>query len=408
MASGTPALADKNDNNCDKNEDKNCNHSEKNQKSSPKINCEIHIDAEDHLNNNEFGPNEQQCLNNSNNIKDSTVIQNPPSNGEFDSPTVVSVDPNDNQNNVPLNTEIKVTFDENMDQDTLDDGSLNIFNLDTGVDPGVNANPSSKSVTYTLDRPLEPGTRYEAELDSNIQDEDGNFLDCSNSNAVDSSCRWQFETTGSSSGNIELSPTSGPFDTPVSVSGTNFAPNSNVIITFGLIQQQIRQTDNNGDFDAEFAVIQTVPGPLTVTASDGSSSAQATFRVTSSPPENPIIGLNDTLGPVGTPVNIIGINFDPDSEVTITFRGNGTVTTATTSSLGVFSANFTVPTSTIGQHTVTATDEGSNSDSTIFTVSAQSTLSANEHLPTREPDIVASTPSSPNLSEKMILPDIFA
>ena len=49
-----------------------------------------------------------------------------------------------------------------MDQDTLDDGSLNIFNLDTGVDPGVNANPSSKSVTYTLDRPLEPGTRYEA------------------------------------------------------------------------------------------------------------------------------------------------------------------------------------------------------------------------------------------------------
>ena len=54
---------------------------QKNQNSSPKINCEIHIDAEDHLNNNDFGPTEQQFLNNSNNIKDSTVIQNPPSNG---------------------------------------------------------------------------------------------------------------------------------------------------------------------------------------------------------------------------------------------------------------------------------------------------------------------------------------
>ena len=163
-----------------------------------------------------------------------------------------------------------------------------------GVDPGVNANPSSKSVTYTLDRQLEPGTRYEAELDFNIEDDNGNFLDCSNSNDVDSSCRWQFETTGSSSGNIELSPTSGPFGTSVSVSGTNFAPNSNVIITFGLIQQQVRETDNNGDFDADFTVLQTVPGPLTVTASDGSSSDQATFTVTSSPPENPVIGLNTT------------------------------------------------------------------------------------------------------------------
>ena len=135
---------------------------------------------------------------------------------------MVSVDPNDNQNNVALNTEIKVTFDEKMDEDTLDDGSLNIFNLDGGIDPGVNANPSSKSVTYTLDRQLEPGTRYEAELDFGIEDEDGNFLDCCNSNDVDSSCRWQFETTGSSSGNIELSPTSGPFDTSVSVSRYQF------------------------------------------------------------------------------------------------------------------------------------------------------------------------------------------
>ena len=104
---------------------------EKNQNSSPKIDCEIHINAKDHLNDNDFGPNEQQCLNNSNNIKDSTVTQTTPgdNNGNFGSPTVVSVDPNDNQNNVALNTEIKVTFDEKMDENTLDDGSLRYLQL---------------------------------------------------------------------------------------------------------------------------------------------------------------------------------------------------------------------------------------------------------------------------------------
>ena len=30
---------------------------EKNQNSSPKIDCEIHINAKDHLNDNDFGPN---------------------------------------------------------------------------------------------------------------------------------------------------------------------------------------------------------------------------------------------------------------------------------------------------------------------------------------------------------------
>ena len=130
---------------------------------------------------------------------------------------------------------------------------------------------------------MEVGTGFEAELDFNIQDENGNFLQYTDSNDVDSNCQWEFTTTGHSSGNFELSPTSGPFDTPVSVSGTNFEPNSNVIITFGLVQQQVRQTDNNGDFDADFTVPQTAPGPLTVTASDKSSSDQATFTVTSSP-----------------------------------------------------------------------------------------------------------------------------
>ncbi len=102
MASGAPALAD---NHCHKNHDKNCNHSEKNQNSSPKINCEIQIVAEDHLNNNDFVPTDQQCLNNSNNIKDSTT-QNPPpdGSGNTSNPTI-SINPNSG----PVGTSVTVT-----------------------------------------------------------------------------------------------------------------------------------------------------------------------------------------------------------------------------------------------------------------------------------------------------------
>jgi len=57
-----------------------------------------------------------------------------------------------------------------------------------------------------------------------------------------------------------------------------------------------------------------------------------------------------------------------------------------------FFANFTVPASSIGPVLVVAT-QGSNSASKTFTV-ASSTLATSQS-------------SSPNLSEKMILPDIF-
>ena len=103
--------------------------SKKNQKVDHKVECEIDID---HNKNSVVGPNNQQCDNDSISLIDSTLIQSSPDNGNGDNiaPTVLSVDPNDNENNVSLNTEIKVTFDRTMDQDTLDDGSLKIFNLD--------------------------------------------------------------------------------------------------------------------------------------------------------------------------------------------------------------------------------------------------------------------------------------
>ena len=86
------------------------------------------------------------------------------------------------------------------------------------------------------------------------------------------------------------------------------------------------------------------------------------------------------------------------STVDITFNDTAGITTVTTTGNGVFFANFTVPPSSIGPVPVIAT-QGSNSASKTFTVTLGSTS---------QPNAAETIPSTPNLSEKMILPDIFA
>ena len=50
------------------------------------------------------------------------------SNDDFTSPTVKSTNPSDGDNNVPTDlSEIKVTFDEKIDKNTVDTGSLSVF-----------------------------------------------------------------------------------------------------------------------------------------------------------------------------------------------------------------------------------------------------------------------------------------
>jgi Bacterial Ig-like domain len=386
---------------------------EKNQNSIPKINCQIHIDAEDHLNNNDFGPNQQQCLNNSNNIKDSTVTQTSPgdNNGDFGSPTVVSTDPSDGDNNVPVDlSEIKVTFDENIDKNSVDTGSLSVFADNCGNtfcnDPDIqDVSVSGKTATFFInsnDR-LSPDTNYIARISSHIQDEDGNFLDCFNSKGVDDNCEWNFSTSGSTlNPTISLDPTSGTVLTSVTVTGNGFDPISNVVITFGGSTVATVTSTSNGGLSAIFNVpLFSSIGDQTVKATQGSNSASNTFTVTAL--VNPNIFLDPSAGPVGTSVDILGAGFAPSSTVTITFNGSAITTTpstVTTTPDGVFSANFTVPSSPVGSIAVTAT-QGANSASKTFVVT--SSLVA-----TNQPNVAATTPSSPNLSDKMILPDIFA
>ena len=97
-------------------------------------------------------------------------------NDDFNSPTVKSTDPSDGDNNVPTDlSEIKVTFDESIDKNSMDTGSLSVFANNCGNtfcnDPDIqDVSVSGKTATFSInsnDR-LSPDTNYIASISSSI------------------------------------------------------------------------------------------------------------------------------------------------------------------------------------------------------------------------------------------------
>jgi hypothetical protein len=221
---------------------------------------------------------------------------------------------------------------------------------------------------------------------------------------------------------ITINPTSGPSASLVTVTGNGFDPSSPIVISFQGDNRVTATWPSNGAFNTTFNVPSTSSnGDHIVKASQESNSVSKTFKVTdtvkatqgtNSSSETftntssvaPTITLNSTSEPIGTSVNITGAGFDPISTVAITFNDTDvttTPTTVTTSNNGEFFANFTVPlSSSVGFVQVVAT-QGSNSASETFIVT--SSLVA-----TNQSNVSATAPSSPNLSEMMIPPNIFA
>ena len=266
----------------------------------------------------------------------------------------MSTDPRDGDNNVPADlSKIKVTFNKIIDKNSVDTGSLSVFADNCGNnfcnDPDIqDVSVSGKSATFSInsnDR-LSPNTNYIASISSSIQDEDGNFLDCFNSNGVDDNCEWNFSTSGSSSNpTISINPTSGPVGTSVTVTGNGFDPISTVAITFGGSSVTTVTPGSSGGFTATFRVpLSSSIGDQTVKATQGSNSASKTFTVTTL--VNPIILLDPESGPVGTSVAITGAGFDPSSTITIEFDGDTCCynsNTVTCTPAGFFTATFNVP-----------------------------------------------------------------
>src|SRR3989475_788425 len=190
-------------------------------------------------------------------------------------------------------------------------------------------------------------------------------------------------TTGTPAAAITLNPTSGPTGTTVNISGSNFAANSGITISYdnaGIATTPTTiTTTSTGSFTGSITIpSSSAAGTHTVKATDGSAnSASASFTVTTGT-ITPTISLNPSSGPVGTTVTVSGSGFASNSGISITYGGTAIITnptTITTDSTGSFAGSITVPPSSLGTHTVKATDASSNSASAQFTVTPAISLS---------------------------------
>ncbi len=89
-------------------------------------------------------------------------------------PTVNATDPEDNEVNMPVNSEISATFSEPVNASTI---TANTFTLSLDGDPVPGSVTSSgNSATFNPDEELENGTIYTATITTGVQDTAGNSM----------------------------------------------------------------------------------------------------------------------------------------------------------------------------------------------------------------------------------------
>jgi len=156
--------------------------------------------------------------------------------------------------------------------------------------------------------------------------------------------------------NIDIDPDEGAVNDLITVTGTGFAKNEDITITFDNDEVAGDETSSKGSFEATFYVPELGAGTYTVKAEDKSdNSASATFKISTEVSISPTTSASSP-GAVGNSLTISGTGFKSSSEITITYKSAPVVFTTTSESDGSFSYTFTVPPSIAGEHTITATD----------------------------------------------------
>ena len=160
---------------------------------------------------------------------------------------------------------------------------------------------------------------------------------------------------------IILNAYSGATDSNLSVSGSGYAGDGEVSVSFGGQETAQSTTDKYGSFQATFRVPAFESGSYVVKAEDGSDNwAKAAFTLAAG------ASLSQSSGSVGTPLIVSGVGFNAAVLITITYD-NEEVATTVSDEDGSFSTTFNIPPSMGGNHTVTVTD-GTNTDESVFTM----------------------------------------
>lgn len=206
------------------------------------------------------------------------------------------------------------------------------------------------------------------------------------------------------SGTITLSPTSGTAGTSVTVSGSNFSPNSAITIRLGTTTLSTAPstvtTTSTGTFSVTVQIpIATTAGTHTITATDAAGRVgSTTFTVAAGQTS---ITLSPSSGTVGSAVTVTGSGFIPNRGITINLDGN-LVATATSSQTGTFSAIFNIPqTASSGARTVTASD-GDNTASATLSVIGRASDIINVSQ-TKLVDQMGSTISRPSVGMQVLI-----
>lgn len=144
----------------------------------------------------------------------------------------------------------------------------------------------------------------------------------------------------------------------VTVSGSGFAANGVILVTFDGIALSTINADASGAFTVNFVVPPTPTGTHTVTVSDGTRNIPFSFSTT------PKLSSSPNSGHVGQTISVTGDGFSSKTGVTVKFD-NIQVTSANTDISGSFSATFNAPAVPGGNHTITVTDGTSTMEATF-------------------------------------------
>jgi hypothetical protein len=169
---------------------------------------------------------------------------------------------------------------------------------------------------------------------------------------------------------IAINISTGAAGDQISVTGTGFAANKGISLKYNgvaLTTSPVTVTsDTSGAFACLFSVPETAAGAITLTASDGTNVATASFTATA----KATIGTATTQtnpGYVGMDMTISGTGFKAVSDITVTFESTPvTVATVKSDNNGSFTVTFKVPVATSGSHTIKATDGTTTKEFAFF------------------------------------------
>ena len=172
---------------------------------------------------------------------------------------------------------------------------------------------------------------------------------------------------------INISPSSGPFGCRVTFNGIDFAAERLIMLTMNSMpittSPSLILTGPAGNFTGAFYVPPYAVGTYNIKASDGTNEASSTIQISFGGQLNRIVGY------AGSRVSYTGSGFIPGRVAILQFD-NAPLAEATVNSEGNLKAEFIIPPSIAGAHTVLVTD-GTNSTTHTFTVFSQASSSIN-------------------------------